>query len=56
MAEERLASGLNGFFLLMHIGTHPDRTDKFWFHLRDLVRELRRRGYTFARFEGTPQH
>ncbi len=54
LAEERLSSGLNGFFLLLHIGTDPQRTDKFWFRLRDLVRELRRRGYTFARFEGTP--
>ncbi|MBI9072990.1 MAG: polysaccharide deacetylase family protein [Melioribacteraceae bacterium] len=41
---------LNGFFLLLHIGTHPDRTDKFYFLLEDLVDELQNRGYKFKRF------
>ena len=42
--EER--EGLNGHILLFHLGTHPDRTDKFYAqHLNRLLRELHRRGY-----------
>ena len=28
--EKKSSSGLNGFILLMHIGTDPKRTDKFY--------------------------
>ncbi len=42
---------LNGFILLMHIGTSPLRTDKFYTRLDPLITELKRRGYTFKRFE-----
>lgn len=45
--EEESASGLNGFILLLHIGTHPDRTDKFYDRLEELIGELRERGYRF---------
>jgi len=38
---------LNGFILLVHIGTHPDRTDKFYRRLDELLTELERRGYRF---------
>ncbi len=40
--------GLNGFMLLSHIGTHPDRTDKFYLNLDDLITELGKRGYRFT--------
>jgi peptidoglycan/xylan/chitin deacetylase (PgdA/CDA1 family) len=43
--------GLNGFILLIHIGTHPDRTDKFYFRLEDLLTELGGRGYRFVRVD-----
>ncbi|WP_417364110.1 glycoside hydrolase family 9 protein [Galbibacter sp.] len=39
--------GLNGFVLLTHIGTHPDRTDKFYDHLDELIRKLTKKGYEF---------
>lgn len=52
--------GLNGFLLLIHIGTDPARTDKFYLRLADLIDELRRRGYAFARVDdllgGGPSH
>jgi hypothetical protein len=40
-------TGLNGFYLLLHIGTHPDRNDKFYYRLEELIGELRKRGYRF---------
>jgi len=40
-------NGLNGFILLLHIGTHPDRTDKFYYKLDKLIKELKSRGYSF---------
>lgn len=43
--------GLNGFLLLVHIGADPERTDKFYLLLGDLIRELRSRGYAFARVD-----
>ena len=39
--------GLNGFMLLSHLGTHPDRTDKFYKQLDDLITILKQRGYEF---------
>jgi peptidoglycan/xylan/chitin deacetylase (PgdA/CDA1 family) len=42
------AAGLNGAMLLMHVGTDPRRTDKLYFRLKDLIRDLKSRGYGFA--------
>lgn len=42
--------GMNGFHLLIHPGTDPKRKDKLYFHLEDLINELRERGYGFERF------
>ena len=42
---------LNGFMLLIHIGTHPDRTDKFYNRLDDLVKNLKGKGYEFVRVD-----
>lgn len=41
-------NGLNGFLLLIHIGTDPKRTDKLYDRLNDLVFELGIRGYSFV--------
>lgn len=41
-------NGLNGFLLLTHFGTHPDRTDKLYDHLDELITELKNRGYEFV--------
>ncbi len=47
--EANSSSGLNGFILLIHIGTHPDRTDKFYDRLPELIDELKASGYEFGR-------
>ena len=47
--EERSSAGLNGFILLVHIGTDPRRTDKFYTYLPQLINELKRRGYQWVR-------
>ncbi len=49
--EEKSAHGLNGALLLIHIGTHPDRTDKFYRLLEPLIRELRHKGYRLVRID-----
>lgn len=43
--------GLNGFILLVHIGSHPDRKDKFHVRLEELIAELQSRGYVFVRID-----
>jgi peptidoglycan/xylan/chitin deacetylase (PgdA/CDA1 family) len=40
--------GLSGFILLVHIGTHPDRRDKFYRRLEELLSGLRAMGYRFV--------
>ncbi|OPZ65125.1 MAG: Polysaccharide deacetylase [bacterium ADurb.Bin478] len=49
--EETAAHGLNGALLLIHIGTHPDRTDKFYRLLEPLIRELQHKGYRLVRID-----
>lgn len=43
--ENRHPAGLNGFLLLIHIGTDPRRTDKFYFQLDKLIRYLQHKDY-----------
>jgi len=40
-------AGLNGFILLMHIGAGPDRTDKFYTRLPEIINYLKQKGYQF---------
>jgi peptidoglycan/xylan/chitin deacetylase (PgdA/CDA1 family) len=49
--EERDPHGLNGFILLIHIGTDPERKDKLYLKLENLITELEGRGYSFARID-----
>lgn len=49
--EQKSENGMNGFILLIHIGTDPRRTDKFYHHLPDLIEELKKRGYQFVRID-----
>lgn len=49
--EEKDEDGLNGFILLIHIGTDPRRTDKLYDRLDDLIIELKNRGYVFVRID-----
>jgi len=45
--EKTKPSGLNGFILLLHIGTDPERTDKFYKRLPGLLQYLKAKGYRF---------
>jgi peptidoglycan/xylan/chitin deacetylase (PgdA/CDA1 family) len=47
--EQKHASGLNGFILLMHIGTDAKRTDKFYSRLPQLIQYFNSKGYQFVR-------
>lgn len=49
--EMKSSTGLNGFILLVHIGTDPRRTDKFYKRLPELINELKDRGYQFMRID-----
>ncbi|MBN3518790.1 polysaccharide deacetylase family protein [Algoriphagus lutimaris] len=44
-----ISYGLNGFHLLIHPGTTPQRQDKFYMKLKELIIELRSRGYNFVK-------
>ncbi len=44
-------SGLNGFMLLMHLGTDPRRPDHLYAWLGGLIRQLRSEGYHFQRVD-----
>jgi endoglucanase len=46
--ESKSKSGLNGFILLVHIGTDPRRTVKFYLHLPELISTLKNKGYSFV--------
>ncbi len=43
--------GMNGFILLMHIGTDPKRTDKFYYQLPLLIKHLKNKGYQFKKVD-----
>ncbi len=48
--EQKDEDGLNGFILLLHVGTDPERTDKMYYKIGSLIRELKKRGYKFKTF------
>ena len=43
--------GLNGYILLLHIGTDSRRTNKFYLRLNELITTLKQKGYTFKRVD-----
>ncbi len=49
--ENRSTNGMNGFILLVHLGTEPSRTDKFYHKLPELIKTLKDRGYNFERID-----
>lgn len=49
--ELRKPAGLNGFILLLHIGTGPRRTDKLYYRLGTLVQYLKQKGYSMVRID-----
>lgn len=42
-------NGLNGYILLLHIGTDPKRSDKFYYRLNELMSVLKKKGYQFKK-------
>jgi peptidoglycan/xylan/chitin deacetylase (PgdA/CDA1 family) len=46
--EKKDPHGLNGFILLIHIGTDPRRTDKLYDKLDTLLSDLQAKGYQFV--------
>jgi peptidoglycan/xylan/chitin deacetylase (PgdA/CDA1 family) len=50
-AENNYPAGLNGFHLLVHVGTAPQRLDKLYTRLPEIIQYLRRKDYQFNRFE-----
>lgn len=46
--EQQMPAGLNGFILLLHIGTDSKRTDKFYHALPRLITTLGKKGYCFV--------
>lgn len=49
--EASHSNRLNGFILLIHIGTDPQRNDKFYLRLDELISELKNREYGFVRVD-----
>ena len=49
--EMKSTNGLNGFILLVHIGTDLRRTDKFYKRLPELINDLKGSGYEFVRID-----
>lgn len=49
--EQSKPSGLNGFILLLHIGTDPRRSDKFYHLLPQLIQQIKTKGYKLKRID-----
>lgn len=49
--KQEREKGMNGFILLLHIGTAPERTDKLYHQLPQLIGELKEKGYGFVRVD-----
>ncbi len=49
--EREKKAGLNGYMLLIHLGTSPERQDKYYHRLPELLRYLKGRGYAFVTVE-----
>jgi peptidoglycan/xylan/chitin deacetylase (PgdA/CDA1 family) len=49
--ENNQPGGLNGFILLSHVGSSPQRGDKFYCLLDELIGEIKQKGYTFVRID-----
>lgn len=49
--ETQDPAGLNGFILLLHVGAGPERADKFYNRLDELITWLRRERYELVRID-----
>lgn len=46
--ENKKPNGLNGFIVLIHMGTDSRRKDKFYDRLGEMIDQLKREGYQFV--------
>lgn len=44
-------NSLNGAIILIHLGTHPSRTDKLYTYLQQIIENLKGKGYIFRKFQ-----
>ncbi|PST85133.1 cellulase [Pedobacter yulinensis] len=51
---QRAPDGLNGFMLLLHLGTDARRTEKFYGRVAPLLQYLQEAGYEFVRIDELP--
>lgn len=49
--DHEKTKNLNGFILLLHIGTDPTRKDKFYSHLQELLKWLKSKNYIPQRID-----
>lgn len=49
--EQINADGLNGAIVLIHLGTHADRSDKFYYKLEEIIDQLTDNGYSFKNLQ-----
>jgi peptidoglycan/xylan/chitin deacetylase (PgdA/CDA1 family) len=42
-------NGLNGAIILIHPGTQDERTDKLYLRLDEIIKQLKKQGYSFER-------
>ncbi len=49
--EQNAPAGLNGFILLLHIGTDAARTDKMYYRLPELISYLQRKKYDLVKID-----
>ena len=51
LLEKEQQQGLNGSILLIHAGVGPQRSDKLYDRLNEIIRVLHQRGYKFVRID-----
>ncbi|MBI9064463.1 MAG: glycoside hydrolase family 9 protein [Marinilabiliaceae bacterium] len=49
--EQINTDGLNGAIVLIHLGTHSDRSDKFYYKLEAIIDQLTANGYSFKNLQ-----
>lgn len=54
--NESKKNGLNGFILLLHVGTDPRRRDKFYHLLPKLIVYLKENGYELVKIDNLLSH
>lgn len=51
LLDKEEATGLNGYIILVHLGTDSRRKDKFYTHLENTIETLKQKGYSFKRID-----